>query len=149
MNKLELRIDWFGPNAKDLKEFLDTIEGIKNASVDVENNKVSLEFDPSLIPALMIKKQIDIFLKEQKNPNLLGFNRFEDFDKEATLNINKLCCEFCLKGSIEDLFEKDGIVSVESDFNFREFENVKVFIKFNSKLISDEDLKSIEEKINK
>ena len=69
--------------------------------------------------------------------------------------INDLCCEYCYKGAIDDLFEIEGIEMVKGNFNedylFKKYEDrekIIINIKYDPNLISTEEMKQIELKLN-
>lgn len=133
----------------ELKEYLCTIDGIKDITFNHKNNSIKVVYDSSLIPTKMIKKEIDIFSKKLETPNLWGFNKFSKQAVSKTLIIKRLCCEYCLNIYIEDLFENDAISYASSDFDFSNYENVKINIKYNPNMINDNDIAIIEDNINK
>lgn len=88
--------------------------------------------------------------------NLLKIPSIIAFDKHDVSNLNKytivikdLCCEYCLKGMIEDLFEIDGIISAYTDFDYNQNKyNVNIFICYNDKMINKDKVDKIAHKLN-
>lgn len=79
------------------------------------------------------------------------------FDKHATYKtksydilIEDLCCEFCFRGFIDDLFMTNGIEKVESNFKeiYPDKENLIISICYNPELINEEEIKKLEIKFN-
>lgn len=62
--------------------------------------------------------------------------------------INNLCCEYCLKGMIEELLNYDGIVSASSNFEYNDKQNIEIYITYDKNLITIEKIKKIEYKYN-
>ena len=117
-----------------------------------EQLEIYIKYDPDLITTKIIKNEILLFLDILKTPSILAFDKHSTMKtSEYTITRNDICCEFCLKGAIEDLFEIDGIEKVESNFdkeNYNEQDNVVINIKYNSDLISRDDMKQMESKLN-
>lgn len=92
--------------------------------------------------------EIFLFLNILKIPSILSFNKHP---KDETLGfqmiIKDLCCEYCFKYIIEELFIINGIESVFSDFDYNCFSYNKN-IKYNPKLINKDKLLNLEEKFN-
>lgn len=149
MNKLKLTLDFYETLFEELNEYLSSIDGINDVVIDNEKDVITLEYDSSIIPTKMIKKEIDVFLRDLKTPNLWGFNKFSKDGGEATLTITNLCCEYCLKGYIEELFNNDAISFAKSDFDFKKPKDVKIIIKYDSDKLNINDIKAIEENFNK
>ena len=59
-----------------------------------------------------------------------------------------MCCEYCLKGMIEDLLEYDAIKSAYTDFNYINKNNVNIFITYDDKILKSAELKNLENKFN-
>ena len=91
-----------------------------------------------------------------KIPSLLSFNKYPEFKTlNYTIVRDDLCCEYCFKGAIDDLFEIEGIEQVESNFNedylsqnYEDREKIKINIKYNPNLIDSDTMKQIELNLN-
>ena len=65
-----------------------------------------------------------------------------------TINIrDKICCEYCFKGAIDDLFNIEGIEEVNSNY-LEKKENIIIDIKYNPNIISEEEMRKKELKLN-
>ena len=53
--------------------------------------------------------------------------------------VGDMCCEYCYKGLIEELFMNDNVKSVKSNFDFNNMYNVELVIEYN-KDYSESDL---------
>lgn len=62
--------------------------------------------------------------------------------------IKDLCCEYCLKGMMEDLLEIEGIISAYTDFDYTNKYNINIFITYDKILITNKKLEEIERKFN-
>lgn len=155
MSELTIVIDDWGH--KELKEYLMSLKGILD--VEIKNDEqldIYLKYDSSLITSKIIKMEITLFLNITKIPSLLSFNKYPKFEtSNYTIIRDDLCCEYCYKGAIDDLFEIEGIEMVNGNFNedylFKKYEDrekIIINIKYDPNLISTEEMKQIELKLN-
>ena len=97
------------------------------------------------------KMEITLFLNIVKIPSLLSFDKYPKFETcNYTIIRDDLCCEYCYKGAIEDLFEIEGIETVKGNFNedYLFKEKIIINIKYDPNLINTEEMKQIELKLN-
>lgn len=152
MSELTIKIDHWGH--KELKEYLMSLNGILDVIIkNGEQLEIYVKYNSNLITSKIIKLEILLFLNILKTPSILAFDKHSTMElAEYKIIRNGICCEYCLKGAIEDLFEIDGIEKVESNFNkekiYDERDNVIISIKYNSGLISMDDMRQIELKLN-
>lgn len=155
MKELYISLDTWGH--KELKDYLMSLEGIFEVNIDDTNKlDVYLKYNSNLITPKIIKMEILLFLNVVKIPSLLSFNKYPKFKiLNYTIIRDDLCCEYCFKGAIDDLFEIEGIEQVESNFNedylFQNYENrekIKINIKYNPNLIDSDTMKQIELDLN-
>lgn len=152
MSELTIIIDHWGH--KELKEYLMSLNGIVDVIIkNGEQLEIYAKYNSNLITSKIIKLEILLFLNILKTPSILAFDKHSTMKLAEYKIIRKgICCEYCLKGAIEDLFEIDGIEKVESNFNkeknYDERDNVIISIKYNSGLISMDDMRQIELKLN-
>lgn len=141
----------------ELKTYLISINGI----IDVEINdgkqlNIYIKYDSGLISYKIIKMEVLLFLNCLKVPTILSFDKHS---KEKTIDYtiirDDICCEYCFKGSIEDLFDIEGIEKVESNFidnyfnrKYDEREKYIINIKYNPNVISSEEIKQAELQLN-
>ena len=105
--------------------------------------------------------EITLFLNIVKIPSILSFDKYPKFETcNYTIIRDDLCCEYCLKnaieelfhkGAIEDLFEIKGIEMAKGNFNedyYKEREKIIINIKYDPNLISIDEMKQIELKLN-
>ncbi len=149
MKKLTFMIDDWGH--KELQEYLNSLKGM--ISVEIKNEKkleINLKYDETLITPDIIKMEILFFLELQTRPSILAFDKhYKNKTSDTSIIIDDLCCEYCLKNAIEELFHVDGIECVTSNFVEGEFEEKVILnIKYNSHLINHEKIKQIELKLN-
>ena len=151
MNKLTLVIDHW--ENIELKEYLLSLNGIHNVIINNQKQlEVLIKYNSNLISAKTIKSEILLFLDIVKIPSILAFDKHSNNKLlEYKIIKNEVCCEYCLKSTIEDLLEFDGIEKVNSNFDRENYDirnGVIININFNEDLISVEDLKQIESKLN-
>lgn len=155
MSELTIEIDNWGH--KELKEYLMSLNGISNVIIkDEEQLEIYIKYDSDVITPKIIKMEILLFLDIIKVPSLLVFDKHPK-TKTSSYSIvrNDICCEYCFKGAIDDLFEIEGIEKVNSNFyekylykKYDERENIIINIKYNPNLISIEEMKQIELELN-
>ena len=154
MSELTIIIDNWGH--EELKEYLMSLKGIldveiKNVEHEIKSDEqldIYLKYDSSLITPKIIKMEITLFLNITKIPSILSFDKY-------TIIRDDICCEYCYKGAIEDLFEIEGIETVKGNFNedylfkkYEEREKITINIEYNPNLLKAEDMKQIELKLN-
>lgn len=149
---------------EELKEYLMSLKGIldveiKNVEHEIKSDEqldIYLKYDSSLITPKIIKMEITLFLNITKIPSILSFDKYPKFKtSNYTIIRDDLCCEYCYKGAIEDLFEIEGIETVKGNFNedylfkkYEEREKITINIEYNPNLLKAEDMKQIELKLN-
>lgn len=156
MAELTIIIDYW--EHKELKEYLLSLKGILDVNIKNEEQlEIYIKYNPDLITLQIIKFEILSFLNILKRPFILAFDKHSIINTaEYKISRADICCEYCFKGAIEDLFDIEGIQKVESNFNgesyyqktYDERDNIIINIKYNSNLISVDDMKQIELKLN-
>lgn len=156
MRELTIIIDNY--DHKDLKEYLMSLNGILEVIIkNKEQLEIYIKYNSNLITPKIIKLEILLFLNILKTPSILAFDKHPTIETDEYKIIrNDICCEYCFKSAIEDLFEIDGIEKVESNFNEENFyqnnydkrENIIISIKYNPNLINTDNLIQIELKLN-
>ena len=115
--KMEL-CDWVD---SEIREYILSLKGIIDVNIDDKKMEFYVKYDSSLTSIRLIDMEINLFL-DSKFPNLIGFDKHP---KNKTLKYNMvikdLCCEFCMQRLFYDLLLIDGIESVTSDFDFKEY----------------------------
>ncbi len=157
MSEITIIIDNWGH--EELKEYLMSLKGIldveiKNVEHEIKSDEqldIYLKYDSSLITPKIIKMEITLFLNITKIPSILSFDKYPKFKtSNYTIIRDDLCCEYCYKGAIEDLFEIEGIETVKGNFNedYLFKEKIIINIKYDPNLINTEEMKQIELKLN-
>lgn len=150
MAELTIIIDTWGH--KELKEYLTTLRGIINVKI---NNKEELEinvtYNPTVITPKIIKYEIFLFLDIQKIPSMLAFDKHPPIPTENyKIKRNEICCEYCLKGTIADLFDIEGIEMVTCNYHPEKNnqKNITINIAYNPESLTTSQLKIIESELN-
>lgn len=144
MNKITIEIDTILD--KGLLEYLKTIDGIENC--DINEGKISIVYKDN-ISLFVIVKEICLYLDILKIPSILSFDKYLPNNlKEYQILINDLCCEYCLMSDIEELLYINGINSAYSDYDFKDKNNVVIYITYDSSIISKEELDKLNKKFN-
>ena len=149
MNKLTLKIEYSDFFDKELCDYLSTIKGVLFSKIDIENNEIYIEYNSSIILLKTLIMEIDLYLNTNNTPSIISFDKhFEKNIAKDIIVIEDLCCEYCLKGMIEDLLENELIKSAYTDFNYIDKKNVNIFITYDNKMMNLEELKKIRNKFN-
>lgn len=146
---MKLVIDKFiSLNSDELKEFLLMQEGITSVKVDENDSFITLNIthDKKTTPELIIRY---VEMTQKFNYSML----FE-FDKETkgkfkTLKyiIDDVCCEYCYRDFVMDLFENKKIKSVKSDFDYyKTVFNIEFIIEYDESYSEKELIEFIKEK---
>lgn len=137
--------DWIGTN---LEEYLLSLDGITEININTNDAYIDIKYDSSKTTPQVIKYEILFCIGALKIPSITAFNKHEKAGETYTILIKDICCEFCFKGMIDDLFMILGINSAQSDFDYDNMFNVKIDITYDSKRMSKEEIITIEKKLN-
>lgn len=150
MKKLTLKIEYSGFLYKELNKYLSSLNGVLFSKVDMENENIYIEYDSAVVSSKILKMEIILYLNLNNTPSIISFDKHYEKDiKEDVIIIEDLCCEYCLKGIIEDLFEYDAIKSASTDFNYVDKKNVNIFITYDDKTMKSEELNKLKNKFNR
>ena len=149
MEKLSLKLDCSVLYDEDLNKYLTSLKGVNLVRIDRNNFDIYIEYDSNVISLKILKYEILYCLNLLRIPSIIGF------DKHSTCMISKkkivikdLCCEYCLKGMMEDLLEIEGITSAYTDFDYTNKKGVNIYITYDENLITNNSLEEIERKFN-
>lgn len=151
MKELTIVMDSWGH--KELKDYLMSLTGVSEVIVENEKElKIYMKYNPELITPKIIKIEIGLFLNILKIPSLIAFDKHsKNKVSEYKMVREDICCEYCFKSVIEDLFDIEGIEKVESNFDVETYDNseeIEIKIKYDPSLISSNTMKEIELKLN-
>ena len=135
---------------KEIKEYLLTQEGIIDVELNEDHNLTVLDikYNENITPNIILK-YIELFQKRK-------YSILFEFDKntKGTFNvleytIDDMCCEYCYRGLVTDLFENEHIKSVKSNFDYQKPAfNIKFTIEYDKTYTKEELIKYIKEKYN-
>ena len=147
MNELTIRFDnaWV---SEPIKEYLSSLKGVLQVDIKSDKEEIYIKYDLNLTSIKILKLEMLTFMNVDI-PSIIAFNKHSKTDTtKTTITIKDLCCEYCLKGMIEELLDMDGIESTYSDFNFNNKDNITINITYDNKLITKEQINNIETKFN-
>lgn len=134
---------------KELEEYLSTLKGIHNVGINLKNESISIIYNSKLISIKIIKLEILTFMNMLKTPTIISFNKHSNkILTKTAIVIKDLCCEYCLKGMIEELLLINGIEKVDTKFDYINKKDVPLNIEYDRELISIENIKTLENKFN-
>lgn len=148
MKKFKLKLD--STINSELHDYLLQLTGINEVKIDKLDNSIYVLYSEDIIPLKILKLEIKAFLEIDNNfPNFLSFDKYSDniLENEIII-INDLCCEYCLKGMIEDLFDTDGIDTAYTNYDYHDKHDVKIFIKYDNQIINKTEIDKIKTKFN-
>ncbi len=151
MKELTIVLDSWGH--KELKDYLMSLKGISKVIVEDERYlKIYVKYNPTFITLKMIKMEILLFLDILKIPSIIAFDKhFQNKTSGYQIVRKDICCEYCFKSSVEELFDIKGIEKVESNFDIETYDNNKeivINVTYDSSLINASAMKEIEIKLN-
>mgnify|MGYP003302725837 CR=1 FL=1 len=140
---MEIKLD--GIVSPELREFLLSQEGITDVEIDYDNYfiKLNIKLNEKTTPNIVMK-YIELFEKS-KYSNLVEFNKdFNNKSKTLKYKIDDMCCEFCYKDLVMELFKNDKIKSVKSNIDFNKpFINIEFTIEYDENYSEDELIRYI------
>lgn len=136
-------------NDEELEKYLLMQNGINEVKIAFENSccEITVTHDKKTTPEI-IMKHINLFEKN-KWPIILSFDKGQKENSKTFKHIvADLCCEYCYKGLVQDLFDNENIISVQSNFDFHETYNIEFTIGYKDNYTTEEILEYIKEKAN-
>jgi copper chaperone CopZ len=142
MKELTIVFDKLGH--KELEEYLLTVKGIKEVSINNDDKlEINVKYDPKETNPIVIKTEIYIFLDIANTPNMYSFDKHEKNMKKCEVSKKSVCCDYCYMGFIEDLFDMEGITKADSnftDFFMSQKEEVTIKVEYNPELLTEEEV---------
>ena len=133
----------------ELKDYLLSQDGIIDVQITNKDDigEINITFDNRITP-LLIMKYIELFQNNDCN-TIMSFDKGTVCElKQMNYLIDDLCCEFCYKGLIYELFKNKYIKSVKSNFDFnRPAFNIELLIEYDSNYNEEELVKYINDNI--
>ena len=152
MQKVTYEIDdinWYTND--ECYSYLKNINGIISVNIKKDFYPLfTITYNENVISHKIVFYEICTFLNIPYNHSVLSFNYYPKDAKTYLLNLKGLCCDFCYRNLIEELFQTNGILAVNERYekhfignNFKE--NLK--IKYDDRIISELEIKELERKI--
>ena len=113
-------------------EYLLTQEGIEEVKINEIDlfEELEIKYNEKTTP-IIIMKYIDLF-QNNKFSTMISFDKeIEKEKKTLKYVVDDMCCEYCYKGLIEELFMNDNVKSVNSNFDFNNFYNIELVVEYN------------------
>ena len=125
----------------EILEYLMQLDGVDKALVNEDKDTLDIYYDDKIIPLKVLIMEVELFLKIEKLPSIIGFDKHSDKNlMKKTIVVEDICCEHCVMGNIYDLLLMKGIEKVSTDYDFVKWENINFFIEYDKELISEEDV---------
>jgi len=132
----------------EIKDFLLSLDGVVKVDLNREDyiSRLNIDFN-NKTNHIIIMKFIELFQKYNYS-QLLEFDKgYGGNYKVLKYTINDMCCEYCYKGLVMDLFENNMIKSVKSNFEFNKpVYNIEFIIEYKSEYDEKELIGYINEK---
>lgn len=149
MKELTLKVEYLYGADEEFGLYMKDFNGIEEAKYDKDTLDVYIKYDETKISLNRIKLEVFLFLGINTMPSLLAFDKHSKNKLEkATITIKDLCCEYCLKGMVEELLFVDGIEKVETDFDYINKQDVNFSISYDRNIITEDKIKELEKKMN-
>lgn len=143
MGELTILID-YGANEK-LQSYLLSLTGVLEVSIDdMKETEIYIKYNSLTMPKI-IKMEIELFLELLKVPSTIGLDKHSQ-DKLSIYTIcrKNVCCEYCLKGAIDDLFNVQGTEKVDCNFFCDVLGNTKINAYYSDSIIINDEIKRID-----
>lgn len=122
-------------------EYLMQLDGVAKAEVNEDKDTLEIYYDDKIIPLKVLVMEVELFLKMEKTPSIIGFDKNSQKELvKKVVTVDDICCEYCVMGNIYDLLFMKGIEKVTTDYDFVEWRNINFFIEYDKDLISEEDV---------
>ena len=149
MKELTLKVEHLYGIDEEFNAYMLDFNGVKEVKVDKDSLDIYIKYDEEKISINRIKLEVLFFLGLNTIPSLRAFDKHSKEElKEYVITIECLCCEYCLRGMIEELLAIDGIDKANSDYDYSNNINVHINIDYNDKIITKDDIKRIEKEMN-
>ena len=149
MKELTLKLEHLYGIDEEFELYMKDFNGVEDAKYDRDTLDVYIKYDEAKISLNRIKLEVFLFLGINTIPSLLAFDKHSKNKLDiATITIKDLCCEYCLKGMVEELLFVDGIEKLETDFDYINKKDVNFSISYDQNIITEDKIKELEKKMN-
>lgn len=146
VNKMKIILDDNVNN--EIQEYLLTQEGILEVKIKEIDlfYEIEIKHNEKTTP-LIIMKYIDLF-QNNNQFTIMSFNKKMTNTKKLKYLVEDICCEYCYKGLVRDLFYRKEINSVKSNFDLKEpAYNVELEIEYDKNYKEEDIIKFIKDNI--
>ena len=131
----------------EIKEYLEGQTGIITVGLEDQSDVtiIDVKYNDRTTSEIILK-HIELF-QNNNFSTLCGFDKdSNDKLKTLTYKIESICCEYCYKGLIREMFKNPNIKSVKSNFDFRNSnKSFELYIEYNADYSEDELINFIKE----
>lgn len=146
MKELTFVIEDLSYDNTELEKYLLSLNGVIDIKIDNKKDEIYIKYNSKVISINLIILELKTFLKILKKPTIIKFNKICNKKKNKIFIIVDSCCEYCLKGFIEDLILLDGIESISVEFNCISYFKTPISIGYNKELFNEEEINKIIDK---
>lgn len=133
----------------EIKNYLLIYDGIEKIDLIIKDfrSEINIKFNDKITPKI-IKRYIYLF-QNTDIPIMLEFDKCINKNcKLLKYVVDDMCCEYCYKNLIQELFDNEFIISAKSNFDFNKPAfNVELFIEYSDHYNENELVQYIKEKI--
>lgn len=134
---------------EELRTYLLTQDGIEKVDITIREfmSEINIEFNGKTSPEIIIN--FIYLFQNNKFPIMFEFDKgIKEKCKTLKYVVNDMCCEYCYKSLIQDLFDNEFVISVKSNFDFNKPAfNIEFFIGYSNDYDENKLLQYIKEKI--
>lgn len=131
--------------SNDFSDYFLSLKGIKDIKYKNDDYlEITIQYTND-ISLERIKLELELYFNILNIPEMLSFDKHikKDLKKEKIV-VKDICCEYCIKGTIEDLFDTNGIVSAYTNYDQIEFFcDVTFYITYDDTIITKEEINNI------
>lgn len=135
--------------SEEFKDYLLGQEGIIDVEIKPKDfiSEINVNFNEKLTP-MMVMKYIDFFQKDEY-PKIIAFDkRATQESKKLNYLVDDMCCEYCYKSLVYELFKNEYIKSVRSNFDFyKPAFNIELIIEYDENYNEEELMKYIKKNL--
>ena len=132
-------------SSNDFSDYFLSLKGIKDVNYKNDDYlEITIQYTDD-ISLERIKLELELYFNILNIPEMLFFDKHikKDLKKEKIV-IKDMCCEYCIKGTIEDLFDTNGIISVYTNYDPLEiWPDITFYITYDDSLITKEEINKI------
>lgn len=148
MSEIICKIEWLNMNCNELENYILTLNGVDKVKINTDTDEIYIKYDSTIISIKLLVLEIKLFLDILDTPSIIKFNKFSKKKLiNSQLNLGDLCCEYCVKGTIESLMLLNGIEMASVDLDNINYYDVIIKIKYDENKITNKELKQLEQEL--